>query len=84
MKKTAKKNITFSQAISEILNRMFLFVMKHTVSVVSVCLLLYAFTYLPDFRNWLEKLQSGSTQSTLDLFVILKISNGKIGIAGSV
>lgn len=62
MKKTAKKNITFSQAISEILNRMFLFVMKHTVSVVSVCLLLYAFTYLPDFRNWLEELQSGSTQ----------------------
>lgn len=62
MKKTVKKNITLSQAMSEILSRIFLFTMKHTVSVVSVCILLYAFTYLPDLKTWLKEFQSESTQ----------------------
>ncbi|MBO5996945.1 MAG: mechanosensitive ion channel [Alphaproteobacteria bacterium] len=54
--------LSFSEYLTEVLSRVFLFTMKHTVIVVSVCLLLYAFTYLPDFKTWLNDLQSESTK----------------------
>ena len=57
MKKNVKKSINPAKDLNEIIRRIFLFTMKHTVGVVSVCLLLYILAYFSDLREWLENFE---------------------------
>ena len=79
MKEKKKNGISPSKGLAEVLSRVFLFTMKHTVGVISVCLLLYILTYFSDFREWIENFELKSlklhvfAQAVIFLLITLNV-----------